>query len=206
MVVALLGLVAVVLFAAAGGGAFAATRTLAKQPLLPTRSPATSTPPSQVSVPQLSTVTTAATVVADGADGSGGKFSVPVPDGWTQFIEERKAHDNLPPSAAVRWVEPDGSAELTVERFLNYPTGKTTLYLDALQPNDASHNLQCTPKTGACKIYLYRANDTNRSTYFSFVTAGSDLWVVSVTVPLDKEGTAMLTLFTQITAGFSVSS
>lgn len=207
-VVAMLGVVAVVLFAAAAGGAFAATRTLAQQPLLPASLTSTSMPPSQVSMPQLSTVTVAAPVNStDGTPLPGGKFSVPVPNGWTEFIEERKSHDGLPASAAVHWAKPDGTAELTVERFPNFPPGQTSLYLNAFQPNNGTHNLQCTPRTGACKIYLYRTNDTDRSTYFSFMPGpDSDMWVVSVTVPLDQESNTMLTLFTQIFAGFSPQS
>jgi hypothetical protein len=204
MVVALLGVLAVVLFAAAAGGAFAATRTLARQPLLPTRSAAPPSAPSSqgAGVPQLSTVSSTAV----GPNGSGGGFSVPVPVGWTKFVEQRNAHDGMPASTIVRWVKPDGTQELTVERFPGYLPRQANLYVDALQPNDSDHNLQCTPKTGACKIYLYRTNDTSRSTYFQFVTANADLWVVSVTVPLDQESDAMLSLFTQITTGFGVSS
>jgi hypothetical protein len=204
-VMAILGVVAVVLFAAAAGGAFAATRTLARQPLLPTRSSTTTPPPAAqtAEVPQLTTVTTSAAA----AGGSGGGFTVPVPVGWTKFVEQTKGHDGLPASTTVRWVKPDGTAELTVERFPDFPPGMTSLYTNALQPNQPGHNLVCTPKTGACKIYLYRTSDTSRSTYFKFVPASddSDLWVVSVTVPLDQESNAMLSLFTQITDGFRTS-
>ena len=204
MVVALLGVLAVVLFAAAAGGAFAATRTLARQPLLPTRSTGSPSAPSSQGavVPQLSTVSSTAV----GPKGSGGGFSVPVPVGWTRFVEQRNAHDGMPDSTIVRWVKPDGTQELTVERFAGYLPRPPNLYLDALQPNNSDHNLQCTPRSGACKIYLYRTNDTSRSTYFQFVTANADLWVVSVTVPLDQESDAMLSLFNQITTGFGVSS
>lgn len=210
-VVAILGIVAVVLFTAAAGGAFAATRTLAGQQILPSRSARPSTPvtqsPAPSATPSLVTVTTLA------GSAPGGQFQASVPTGWTKFVEQRKNQGDLPASTIVRWVGPDGSSEMTVERFPGYePAGdkpaSTDPYIAMLRPNTTNRVLQCTPKEPVCKLYLYRNTDTSRSSYFEFVTKPNDpdLWVVTLTVPLVRESGAMLDLFTEITRGFHVLS
>ncbi len=204
-VLAMLGVIAVVLFTAAAGGAFAATRALAGQPLTPSRaaggsSPQSDTPP----MPQLSP-TTATAVPSNG--GTGGKFSVPVPVGWTMFVEQRDKSGGLPSSTVVRWVKPDGTSEVTVERFPGYGSMPTSLYTDALQAGNPNHKLLVCPKD-ECSFYLYRTSDTNRAAYFQFFTphGDPDLWVVTLTVPLVQESGGMQSLFTQIAAGFSATN
>ena len=206
--VVLLGVVAVVLFAAAAGGAFAATRTLAGQPLWPSKTTSTGTPPPSQStvMPTLTPATAYASATSGGKDGA---FTVPVPDGWTKFVEQRNAHDGLPASTIVRWVKPDGSAEVTVERFAGAGAGTTDAYTNDLQPNDQDHQLfKCPPDQCSKVYYLYRTTDLSRTTYFQFEApaTGKEMWVVSVTVPLVQESDAVQSLFTQITTGFRITS
>jgi hypothetical protein len=200
VVSALLFVLAVVLFAAAAGGGFAATRTLAGRQVLPTRATATTTtlPPAP---PVRTFVTVHAQAVPRG--GSGGGFTLKVPQGWTKFVEQRAPDDALPASTAVRWVESDGSAEVTVERFPDVEPAPDQLYTQSLQRADPQGKLF---QAGA--VYLFRTGGaTLRSTYISLVTepGDNDLWVVSVTVPTDQEHSGELDLFNEISPSFRVS-
>jgi hypothetical protein len=194
--------VAVVLFAAAAGGGFAATRKLAGQRILPVRV-ATST----TNVPQAPPVRSFTTVSAQavvGASTTGSDFSISVPTGWTKFIEQRGSQSPLPASTAVRWVKSDGTAELTVERFPKYANG-TSDYLDTVQKNDDGTLL--TSGTGASTVYLWRSSSLNRDTYFNFASqdGSADLWVVSVTVPVEQELSGLSDLFDRIRPSFRVT-
>jgi serine/threonine protein kinase len=191
---------AVVLFAAAGGGGFVATRTLAGQQLRPTHTtpPATNRPrpaPTPTTFHTLAVQTT----LADGT--SDGGFQVSVPDGWTKFVEQRGAQSLLPVSSAQLWLKPDGTDELGVELFPNYYEGKSNDYVKALRDGD--------PKGSAYRpgpdVILFRTSTTYRSMYFQLVKDGSDLWVVSLTVPTDQE-TAAFSLFDRIQTSFKVTS
>jgi tRNA A-37 threonylcarbamoyl transferase component Bud32 len=194
--------VAVVLFAAAAGGGFAATRSLAGQPILPARvgTGTTSVP----HAPPVRSFTTEHTQAAVGTSTAGGDFTIAVPTGWTRFAEQRGPQAPLPISTAVRWVKSDGTAELTVERFPDYAKG-LSIYLDAVRTNDNGTLL--TSGSGANTVYLWRSSTLNRDTYFSFVSPADDddLWVVSVTVPVEQEDSGLADLFDKIRPSFQVS-
>lgn len=101
-----LGLVALLVFGAAGGAGFAATRALAGEEVLPAES---STAP----LPHLGLRPQQEAAAHTGNPGSG-DFTLPVPSGWEKFHNERA---ELASSKEVSWVAPDGSAEIAVERF-----------------------------------------------------------------------------------------
>src|SRR6202000_1368918 len=93
-------------------------RRLAGRPLLPP--PVASAPKAPPVSPVRNFVTTTAQApVGDSTDGDG--FRLQVPTGWTKFVEQRDAqttpNSSLPDSTVVRWVKPDGTAEVSVERF-----------------------------------------------------------------------------------------
>ncbi len=209
IVTAVLLVVAVVLFAVAATAGFAATRRLAGRELLPV-SVTTSVPTSvPTTTPQVTpplditlTPTTAAAPVLPST--SGGAFTLRVPSGWNEFVEQRQPEERLPSSTAVRWVKPDGTAELAVERFAGYLPRSPTDYTRELQTDGGAGTLYI-----AGAIYLWRSNVTQRSTYIGFVTGqgGSDLWVVTMTVPtyVEEENSATVDLFNKIMPTLQVS-
>jgi hypothetical protein len=194
---------AVALFAAAAGGGFVAARTLAGRPLLPphTGSAASSSVPQ---APPVKSFTTVATQAAVSSGTPGGNFSVSVPVGWTKFVEQRGKQALLPDSTAVRWVRGDGTAELTVERFADYSPRSTQNYLAALRQADPTGNLLSA--NSVKDEYLYRTGDTARSVYFDLKQVGTDLWVLSVTVPTIQEDSGQTQLFDKIRTTFTVTS
>jgi eukaryotic-like serine/threonine-protein kinase len=202
VVSAMLAVVAVVLFAAAAGGGFAATRTLAGRQVLPP--PATTT---TTTVPPAPPVRTFVTVHAQATTpkGTGGEFTLSVPQGWAMFVEQRGPGSGLPSSTAVRWVQPDGSAEATVERFRDLAPLPEQAYTDSLQRSDPQGKLF---QAQAGSLYLFRSGgSTLRSTYIRLVTVpgDDDLWVVSVTVPTDQEHSGEADLFNKISPTFRAS-
>jgi serine/threonine protein kinase len=196
-VTVLLLIVAVVLFTAAAGGGFAVTRKLAGRSILPPPATATTTTSAPRAPSVESFVTTSAQAVV-GTGTQGGGFTVSVPTGWTRFVEQRSTQPPLPASTAVRWVRSDGTAELTVERFRDYVPRAVTDYTDAVQSNDIGTLL--TSGSGPTTLYLWRSSSFNRDTYFSFVTRANDpdLWVVSVSVPVEQEDFGQIQLFDKI--------
>jgi hypothetical protein len=201
---ALLVVLAVVLFTAAAGGGFVAARMLAGRPLLPP-SHANSAPSGNVpQAPPVKSFTTVATQAAPRSGTPGGNFSVSVPVGWTMFVEQRDKQALLPASTAVRWVKSDGTAELSVERFANYSPRSTDNYLNAIRQADPAGNL-----LGADNVpdeYLFRTGETARSQYFDLKQVGTDLWVLSVTVPTIQEDSGKTQLFDKIRTTFTVTS
>jgi hypothetical protein len=195
-----------VLFAAAAGGGFAATRMLAGRPVLPPPvAPTTTSAPPAQPVTSFVTVTAQAPVLnSTQADG----FTLSVPAGWTKFVEQRDAqatqNSSLPDSTVVRWVKPDGTAEVSVERFHDENSPPVPLsYTNALSDNDKAGALfQAGPL-----LRLFRTGgDTLRSMYITFTApaGGTDLWVLSVTVPTDQEHAGGFDLFNKISPSFHV--
>jgi hypothetical protein len=200
----LLVVLAVVLFAATAGGGFVAARVLAGRPLLPP-SHTNSAPPSNVpQAPPVRSFTTVATQAAVTPTTPGGNFSVSVPVGWTKFVEQRGEQAQLPDSTVVRWVKGDGMAELTVERFPDYSPRPKENYLTALTKADPAGNLQIS--NTVTDEYQFRTGDTARTMYFDLKLVGSDLWVLSVTVPTVQEGSGQTQLFDKIRTTFTVTS
>jgi hypothetical protein len=207
IVTAILLVVAVVLFVAAAGSGFAATRRLAGQAILPTTT-TTTTAQATTSVPTAPPVsrfvpTTAQAVVVP--DTSGGNFTVLVPQGWVQFVEQRGPQSPLPASTAVRWVKSDGTTELTVERFRDYLPLPTDDYNDALRQTDPKGDLE--QQTNAANtVYQFLTRDTDRTMFYEFITVKGDpdLWVVSLTVPLQQVNSG-LDLFHKIAPSFQVT-
>ncbi|HEY1571447.1 MAG TPA: serine/threonine-protein kinase [Pseudonocardiaceae bacterium] len=205
VVSALLFVVAVALFAAAAGGGFVATRTLAGRSVLPSLSPATATTTTVPPTPPVRTFVTVTAVAAPPA-GTGGGFSLRVPQGWARFVEQRAPGPQLPASTVVRWVQPDGMAEVSVERFRDFLPQPLHIYTDTLQRADPQGSL-FRDKSGAPEYQFRSGGTTQRTTYLSLVTVpgDDDLWVVSVTVPTDQEQSGESELFERISPSFRVA-
>jgi hypothetical protein len=221
---------AVLLFFAAAGGGFALSRYVGGKPLMPpqdTLPTATSTPSEDD--PEAAVSTRSGN--AGGADKPGGGFSVPVPRDWVEFIEQ-VGDEELVASTRVYYVSPDGTQLLTVERLPNfYPNYRIVDYLDLLQsakpdvnvstvyqreikglengnvapPETAQElNYHATASTKALAPNDPVAQDQTRTTFARLLPYARDLWVVSVTVPIDQEDSGN-GLFERMVPSFQVT-
>ncbi|WP_425394069.1 serine/threonine-protein kinase [Actinokineospora inagensis] len=215
-----LGAAAVVLFIVAVVGGFALTRAVGGQPLLPFGAPA---PSVQAAAPLRDLVPRtgdAATLAGE----QGGGFTIPVPGDWVKFVEQRTAK-TVPNSTRVHWVSPDGTSEVVVERFPNfYPKYTVEQYLRVLAGRTPKYRVVGSmqldtgqPGAGAAEPgtqLTYRSVDTapagssgsdvNRTSIANVLPIDKDLWVVSVTVPIDQEDTGRRGLFVRIAPDFHV--
>ncbi|GAA2964283.1 hypothetical protein GCM10010483_04340 [Actinokineospora diospyrosa] len=149
----------------------------------------------------------------------GGSFSVPVPGDWVKFVEQRSAR-TLPNSTRVHWVSPDGTSEIVVERFPNfYPKYAVEQYLRVLSSRTPGFrvvgNTQLdngTPEPSSQLTYRSvdavaagaTGSDVNRASIANVLPIDKDLWVVSVTVPIDQEDTGRRGLFARVAPEFRV--
>jgi eukaryotic-like serine/threonine-protein kinase len=218
---------AVLLFLAAAGGGFALSRYVGGESLLPPEQTTTViTPPSDPGTDSLTPRTGNAATIT-GAQGGG--FSVPVPDGWVEFVEE-VGDEELVNSTRVYYVSPDGTQLQTVERLAGfYPRFLISDYLDRLAsakpdvtfdfvyqqeipgPGDANAlepSLKVNYRTIANAKVLVpddaAAGDQNRVTFANLLPYAGDLWVVSVTVPIEQEASGEK-LFDRIAPEFQVT-
>ena len=215
-----LAFVAIVLFALAAGGGFAAARTLAGRSVLPpasTGSPTGSVPPEAnpadpaLKVQAVQTQTTPGTL---GLQNSGNQvsYTVSVPVGWTEYIEMR-ANADIGASEAVHYVNSVGNQELTVERFPDfYPDHHTDDYLTDLQAAWGSNlSMQGRPQVLANKAgneyddaeyveYKTIEGNTARTTFANVLPHGDDLWIVQVTMPTEQDGAGQQDLYQSLAA------
>jgi hypothetical protein len=160
-------------------------------------------------------------------DVPGAAFSVEVPRGWTAFVEPRTS-TTLPASTVVRYVKPDGTNELTVERFGDFaPDQSISDYLDALretwphgyvplqlsdQPSAALPGSPAPTEIGYRSVDAIAGTASNtdwaaaRTTYAELMPHGTDLWVLSLTVPTVQEGSGAIDLFDRIKTTFQLTS
>jgi hypothetical protein len=221
---------AVLFFFAAAGGGFALSRYVGGESLLPPDQSAVqvSTPPSDDKPDELATRSGNAATVT-GAQGGG--FSLPVPRSWVEFVEEIGDKEFVN-STRVYYVSPDGTQLLTVERLTDfYPDHNIEEYRDRLESNSPGQfndlidvrdipgldTNGVAPPESAVELF-YRvtieanelapdvpgAVDQNRVTYAHLLPYFGDLWVVSVTVPIDQEDSGGR-LFRSIAENFQVT-
>ncbi|MFL6125229.1 MAG: hypothetical protein ACJ73U_37105, partial [Actinophytocola sp.] len=212
---AIVAFLAVLFFFAAAGGGFALSRYVGGEPLLPpSQRPATSAsqPSGDKSVKVIPRTGSAAALKGD----QGGGFSVPVPEGWVQFVEQVPDEDFVS-RVRVYYVSPDGTQVLTVERLPSYyPGHNIEAYVKQLESHAPDVTIKEVYKGKAPDIpgngvaakdtaldLDYRATisakelapddpaarDLNRETFARLLPHGNELWVVSVTVPVDQEST-----------------
>ncbi|HWE88523.1 MAG TPA: serine/threonine-protein kinase, partial [Pseudonocardiaceae bacterium] len=215
---------AILIFLVAAAAGFVSARLIGGQALLPpTASPSTvsdSVPPAR-STPLVRRAGEAAVTDVPGAG-----FGVEVPPDWTAFVEPRTS-TSLPASTVVRYVKPDGTTELTIERFGDfYPDQSANDYLDALRetwgrgyvPLQLSDQPSAALPDSAQPIEIgYRTVDAiggttantdwaaARLTYAELLPHGADLWVLSLTVPTVQEGSGAIDLFDRIKTTFQLT-
>ena len=218
---ALIVVLAAVLFLLAAGGGFALARVVGGRPVLPpthTSAPPPTTPTEPKPAELERQSGDAATV--NGVQGGG--YTVSVPHGWTHFVEERRTGDVN--STRVFYVSADGKQTLTVERFADYfPGHSPDDYVaslddnpDATVPDPERSKIKALPGGQPGEQVTYRTTteaqglapgtrDLNRVTFANLWPRGGDLWVVSVTVPVEQEDTGRSALFDPIAKTFEVT-
>jgi serine/threonine protein kinase len=204
-----LAVVAAVLFGAAAAGGFVITRLTGGENVRP-QSPTQSSPASAPLRDVVIRTADAATLAGE----QGGTFSLPVPDDWVKFVEQRVTK-TLPNSTRVHWVAPDGTSELVVERFPNfYPKHRIDQYLQTLSARAPGYRMVgTTPLDGpttpepAVEITFRTvdeaddapnqpsATNLNRATFANLIPTTTDLWVISLTVPIEQEDSGKRGLF-----------
>jgi hypothetical protein len=138
------------------------------------------------------------------------RFTVTVAQGWPVFLEQRALGSNSSDTLA-RFVSPDGSEVVAVERVTEALAGGgidqyLTTYLRRLA--QAVHELVETQRqklSGGALDATFRTQEggeLRRTTYLRLVPAKADLWMVSVTVPTEREGAGRMKLFEPVVAEF----
>jgi eukaryotic-like serine/threonine-protein kinase len=208
-VTAALLVLAVVLFVIAAGTGFVAARTLAGRSIRPPVTQPASLPPQAPPVRAYNTETAQAGVPGTGE----GNFTLQVPTGWVKFVEQHAQQQRVPSSTAVHWVKQDGTFDMGVERFPDfYPKYTVDDYLRTLvgtmPGTQVSQPAAPTPAPSGSTAQQtadveYRTVDTDRTLWVSFRQQGTDLWVLTLTVPTDQEGSATWALFEKMKGDFT---
>ncbi|MEU6267481.1 serine/threonine-protein kinase [Saccharopolyspora shandongensis] len=191
-----LGVAAVVLFAAALAGGFAASRLIAGESVLPDAA-ANAIEPTPTDV-QLN-LSEHKNVAKHTAAPTGGEFTIMAPSdpGWRLFLSERNDFAN---SAVVSFVSPDGTTEIAVQRYGGFfDVGyEISDYEQELRKSGADQDLAVTvnsssPDGSDRERLMYTTVEKSKfsqlnpkrqlSTSAELSRHGNDLWIVRVTVP-----------------------
>ncbi|MDQ4011249.1 MAG: serine/threonine protein kinase [Actinomycetota bacterium] len=197
---------AVLLFLGTAVSAFALTRVSAGRPPLPSLEA-----PAAVGTRTDDAVLAPRVLQITQSDGSQpAQFAVNVPQGWPEFREQRTLGNNS--STVLRFVSPDGSEVIAVERVIGVsPSDAGNQYLT----NYLRRLAQGVPElvetqrqrlsAGAldATFRTQEGSELRRTTYLRLVPGQSALWVLSVTVPTEREGAGRTKLFEPVVAGFT---
>jgi hypothetical protein len=137
------------------------------------------------------------------------RFTVSVPQGWPEFREQRSLGAGT--GTVMRFVSPDGSEVIAVERVTGTPPGGAdqylTIYLRKLaQGLPQLVETQRQRRSGGALEATFRTQEggeLRRTTYLRMMPAGGDLWMISVTVPTEREGAGRVKLFEPAAAAFT---
>ncbi|MDX3191906.1 serine/threonine-protein kinase [Streptomyces sp. MN03-5084-2B] len=215
---AVLVAVAILLFLLAAGGGFALARTVGGQPLLPPDAAPRNTSNGVTDVPAPSLVQQSGD--ASYATGNGGQFGLEVPEGWQKFVAPHTTKFGA--STAVQYVSPDGRRSLRVERlvkyFAQYPDdNEYVTWLKGSYPPNAFFMGSVSPlpdRKGTTLTYRLAEggplSDRDRGggtrvTFMNLVQAGTSLWLLSVTVPVEQEDSSRVDVFDRVAPTLSVS-
>jgi hypothetical protein len=137
------------------------------------------------------------------------QFTVSVPQGWAQFREQRTLGNNS--GTMTRFVSPDGSEVIAVERVTGALPGGVDQYLSSYLRKLAQGLPQLVETqrqrlSGGALEATFRTQEggeLRRTTYLRMIPATADLWVVSVTVPTEREAAGRTRLFEPVLATFT---
>jgi hypothetical protein len=202
----LLWILAVVLFFGAAITGFGAIRVAGGQPPVPNLSarPAVGTSADDV-------VLTPRTLQVAEPDGTPpARLTVTVPQDWPVFVEQRALGSNS--DTVARFVSPDGSEVIAVERLTGALTGGgadqyLTAYLRKLaQAVPELVETQQQKMSGGALDATFRTQEggeLRRTTYLRLLPVKADLWMISVTVPTEREGAGRMKLFEPVVEEFT---
>jgi hypothetical protein len=196
---------AVLLFLATATTSFGVARIASGRPALPNlESPA---PPGR----GLADPAFASRVLqVGGLDGTRpARVTVSVPQGWPEFREQRTVGTNA--GTVMRFVSPDGSEAIAVERVTGALPGGLDQYL-TIYLRKLAQGLPLLVETqrqrhpGGALETTFRTlegGELRRTTYLRIMPAQAEVWVVSVTVPTEREGAGRTKLFEPVVASFT---
>ncbi|MFN2478828.1 MAG: serine/threonine-protein kinase [Pseudonocardiaceae bacterium] len=137
------------------------------------------------------------------------RFTVTVVQGWPVFLEQRALGPHS--DTVTRFVSPDGSEVVAVERVTGALAGGgvdqyLTTYLRKLaQAVPELVETQRQTLSGGALDATFRTQEggeLRRTTYLRLIPVRADLWMVSVTVPTEREGAGRMKLFEPVVAEF----
>ena len=209
---------AILLFLLAAGGGFALARTVGGQSLLPPATEPRGAANEITSVPPPELVQQSGD--ASYATGNGGQFGLRVPKGWQKFVAPHSTRFGA--SVAVQYVSPDGRRSLRVERLVNYFTqfSDGREYITWLKQANSGEGFEfsdpVTSADGKVTTLTFRTlesgllpgnNDDRRITRVTFmnlVRAGTSLWLLSVTAPVQQQDATQRDVFDPVASSLSV--
>jgi len=206
---AALWMLAVLLFAATATTGFTVARIAAGRPALPSLE----VPAGQGGSPGDPVLRPQVVQVAEPPGIRPMQFTVSVPQGWPQFREQRTLGDNS--GTVTRFVSPDGSEVIAVERVTGALEGAPAVDTDRYLSGYLRELAQGLPQlvetqrqrlSGGALEATFRTQEggeLRRTTYLRMIPAKPDLWMVSVTVPTEREGAGRMKLFEPVTATFT---
>lgn len=217
---ALLAIASIVIFLLAAGGGFVLARTVGGQELQPPAGMEQGDSISPQPPPKLITQQGDASTV-NGV--KGGRFSVDVPEGWQKFVAPHVTQGV--PSTVVQYVAPDGRQAIRIERLTGFMAGKeVTAYFSWLKSQHPEITLieqaATVPGRGTESMrYVYRTTERSavpavndapnetitRTTYLDLFGSAEDLWIVSVTAPIEQESTAKTGVFEPVARSLTVA-
>lgn len=153
----------------------------------------------------------------------GGRFTISVPEGWQKFVASHITRGV--PSTVVQYVSPDGYQVIRVERLTGFMNGnEPPAYFAWLKSQNPEIFTTTEPGTvpGRGKEsmrYVYRTTERAgqpaangapdetviRTTFMDLFAAGQDLWILSVTAPIEQETTSKTGVFEPVAKSLTVS-
>ncbi|AGM03497.1 serine/threonine-protein kinase [Amycolatopsis keratiniphila] len=212
-----LALASVVLFLLAAGGGFVLARAVGGQDLRP---------PEKLQQGDTIVTQPPPKLITQQGDAStvnglkGGRFSLGVPEGWQKFVAPHVTKGL--PSTVVQYVSADGRQTIRVERLSGFladsPAQAYFSWLRSQHPEIAPIGGPTTvPGRGDGSLrYTYRTTERasgnrdapnesiTRTTYMDLFGGGSDLWILSVTSPIEQENSAKTGIFEPVALSFIV--
>jgi hypothetical protein len=208
---ALLWTLAVLLFLGAAVTGFGAARIVTGRPALPPLGAPAAPGPTRGEL-----VLTPRVLKVSEPDGTRpAQFTVSIPQDWPEFREQRTLGNNA--GTVMRFVSPDGSEVIAVERVTGALPGSPGQALDQYLTTYLRKLAQGLPQLVETQrqrmsggvleatIRTQEGGELRRTTYLRMMPAGPDLWVVSVTVPTEREGAGRTKLFEPVVAAFATN-
>lgn len=202
---------AAVLAAGAAVAGFTATRMAAGEPLLPAPAADVAAAPDSPTQ-QRPLVLASHRITIEGTDGPVATFVVGVPPDWSQFREHRSITGE--PTTLVRFVSPHGSEVIAVERVPGYDGELRSFlnrYLDAVGDSVAELFEVGQERIDSQLEVTYRTVEGSeddieqlRTSFLRLREVDSQLWMLRVTVPTQREEAGRTELFDRVVPTFAV--